>query len=402
MRDWVAAERSVTWMDEGFDPEWLPAAALEHFSLRRRPATGQVGIDVPGYVGAIGLRNGDRLRIEPKNPSSFMRLLAACNGIDPELVGRTTAAKGADASPLSLLTEAFVGTLSDILGNGRLFRWEKKRVRSSFAPASVDWADTAINLRTRAERPFSGCSSTRTYDTPEARVLSVASRNIRAALLSKGPAPDGERLALLRRFMLRGDRLHILDDVRDVSARLAAKGYHGQRAYYGKALRTALMILGFDGISYEAGHDLGAEGFLVNSDDLFEEWVRVSLREAITGERLPYSVSKERRYERPLFVAAPYYLVPDVLIRQGADLVALGDAKNKTPGIDDFYQMLSYLSMYGLDKGFLMASDGSNGGRVEELRTRGGPDLSVNVYHLDMADLEACRDMFRKALRWLF
>ena len=40
-------------------------------------------------------------------------------------------------------------------------------------------------------------------------------------------------------------------------------------------------------------------------------------------------------------------------------------------------------------------------GHVEELRTRGGPDLSVNVYHLDMADPEACRDMFRKALRWL-
>lgn len=38
---------------------------------------------------------------------------------------------------------------------------------------------------------------------------------------------------------------------------------------------------------------------------------------------------------------------------------------------------------------------------VEELRTRGGPDLSVNVYHLDMVDPEACRDMFRKALRWL-
>ena len=402
MRDWIAGERSVTWMDESFDPEWLPAVALKHFTLRRRSITGQIGIEVPGYVGVLGLLNGDRLRIEPKSSASFMRLLAACSGIDFEQSGETMAAKGADLSPLSILTESFVRSLSDIIGNGRLFRWDKTYVRSDYAPSQVSWVETVINARLHVEKPFSGRSSIRTFDTPESHVLSVAARNVRSFLLSNDIPLDDRRLSTLGQFILRGDKLHILDDVRGVSDRLASKDYCGQRSYYAKALRTALMILGFDGISYESSHDLGADGFLINMDDLFEEWVRVALRKVITKERLPYSVFKERRYDKQLFVDAPYYLVPDVLIRRGTDLMALGDAKNKTPSIDDFYQMLTYLSMYGMDRGFIVASDGSNGGNIEELRPKSGPDLRINIYHLDMADPQACNNLLRTAIRWLF
>lgn len=402
MREWIIKERAVTWMDNDFDPKWLPAEALNLFSLRRKADTGETGIEVPGYVGVLNLFNGDRLRIKPKSPMSFLQMFAACNNVNFKHLGKTSAAEGEDASQLLLLSDSFTESLSDIISKGKLFQWKKEIARSSYLPSVVDWGATAIHTRIHASHPFTGISYFRTFDTPESRVLSVAAQHLCSYLLANHVASDKLKISVLQKFILSKNTIHILEDIQTVHERLVSKYYVGQRSYYESALTIALIILGFEGISYESSNPLSADGFVVNSDALFEEWVRVSLRKAVTSSNLPYSISKEYRYKKLLFTNSAYYLVPDILIMNAMNVIALGDAKNKTPGTNDFYQMLTYLNMYGLNSGFLVSSDGLNGGQVEQLHTIGVRDVIINVYHLDMSDPVACEAMLKKVIDQLF
>lgn len=404
MRDWIVQERNVTWLEDIFDANWLPSEALQHFTLRRKSHTQQLGIEVPGYVGVIGLKNGDRLRIEPKYPTSFMSLLAVCYNINLERIGLVQASQGNQDASLQLIIRSFIKGLAEINSNGALFTWKKGFVTSSFGVSDTDWTQTLIRVKQHSPVPFAGKQTQRIFDTPERRVLSFAARKalneVENITLSKNDS------ALVNKFIFDNDHRHIQDDLRAVSERLASDHYHGQRSYYAQPLRMALILLGFNGITYESKSDFQSEGFLVNSDDLFEEWVRVKLRSVITEECMPYSVQKERRNNKQFFIDKNYYLIPDVLIYLGANIVAIGDAKNKTPSIDDFYQMFTYINMYKQKRGIIIAADGGPGlsveDSIEELHAREGLDVTINVYHLDMSNMEKCDELFRRAVHWLF
>lgn len=404
MRDWIVQERNVTWLDEDFDANWLPSSALQHFTLRRRSNTQQIGIEVPGYVGVVGLSNGDRLRVEPKYPTVFTSLLAMCYNIDLEQAGLVQSGQGNQDISLQLIVKSFIRGLAEIKSNGVLFTWKKGPSESSFGVSDTNWPQTIIRVKQHSPIPFTGKQTQRVFDTPERRILSFAAR--RALSEMDSVAPPQSDIALVNTFIYDNDRRHIQDDVKVVSERLATDHYHGQRSYYAQPLRMALIILGFNGITYDSKTDFQTEGFLVNSDDLFEEWVRVKLRAIITEERMPYSVQKERRHNKQFFIGKEYYLIPDVLIYQGADIVAIGDAKNKTPSIDDFYQMFTYINMYKKKQGIIIAADGGPGlsveDSIEELHAREGLDISINVYHLDMSNMEKCDELFRRAVHWLF
>ena len=404
MRDWIVKERNVTWLDKAFDANWLPSNALQHFTLRRKSNTQQLGIEVPGYVGIIGLKNGDRLRIEPKFPTIFMSVLADCYNIPLERIGLVQTDQGNQEASLQLIVKSFIKGLATIDSNGELFTWRKVPAESSFGISDTDWPQTVIRVKQHSPVPFIGKQTHRIFDTPERSVLSFAAR--KALTEARDIELSKNEIALVNRLIYDNDSRYIQNDLLVVSNRLATDHYHGQRSYYVQPLKMALILLGFNGITYESEISFESDGFLVNSDNLFEEWVRVKVRSIINEERMPYSVQKERLNNKQLFIGKNYCLIPDILIQQGTTTVAVGDAKNKTPSIDDFYQMFTYINMYKQKQGIIITDDGDPGlsveDSIEKLHVREGMNISVIVCHLDMSNMEKCDIQLRRAVHALF
>ncbi|MFJ3720074.1 hypothetical protein [Streptomyces sp. NPDC090057] len=130
-------------------------------------------------------------------------------------------------------------------------------------------------------------------------------------------------------------------------------------------LRTAIRLgeLVLRGASYELddGGTVPVDGLLINMEKVFEDFVAVSLREALR----PYSgyvITDGGRHF--LDEAHRVRLLPDVVWCRGDGTAAgVADAKYKTDSVRgfpnaDLYQMASYCLGLGLDRGHLIYAAG--------------------------------------------
>ncbi|MBK5654608.1 MAG: hypothetical protein I4N50_23325, partial [Rhizobium sp.] len=186
------------------------------------------------------------------------------------------------------------------------------------------------------------------------------------------------------------------------NALVEARRLNPAREYYYRALEIALLLLASRGISLEkAGDDVLLDSFILNFDDLFEEYLRrVLQRHAPTG-LLVLDGNKEGK--RPLFDdrAAPP-AQPDVVLRcASTGRTVIGEIKYKDrPSRDDINQAITYAVTYGADLVVLIhqyAGTGDAGlshhGQVKNIR------VATYAFDLDGIDLEKeeqllCRSLF--------
>jgi 5-methylcytosine-specific restriction enzyme subunit McrC len=190
-----------------------------------------------------------------------------------------------------------------------------------------------------------------TLDIPENRILRAACECMLAV-----PRIDAESQRMLR-YLLRS-----FTGVSSLERGQPVPGWQPTRlnARYHTALRLAGLVLSFTSPEHGRG-DVEANGFLLDMPRLFEDFITVSLREALTGA---YGGRLDDQDTHHLDDSGVVSLRPDLVWKLGGTPAAVIDAKYKAekntryPNAD-LYQMLTYCTVLGLRSGHLIYAKGN-------------------------------------------
>ena len=118
--------------------------------------------------------------------------------------------------------------------------------------------------------------------------------------------------------------------------------------------------------AFESGRgEVRASGFLMNMNDVFQEFVTVALREALGVSESAFCSDRDLTGNRRIYLdkARDVKLEPDLTWWVGDDCVFVGDAKYKKVKDEsvpnaDLYQMLAYVTALDLPGGLLVYAKG--------------------------------------------
>ena len=190
-----------------------------------------------------------------------------------------------------------------------------------------------------------------TVDIPENQILRTACERMLSV-----PRVDSESKRMLRRL------LRDFGDVTVIPQGAPVPSWQPTRlnARYHAALRLASLVLDATSFEHETGN-VAVNGFLLDMPWLFERFVTVALREAITA-RFGGRVEGQVRYY--LDQAGQVPLRPDIIWKAGGTAAAVIDAQYKAgkpagyPNAD-LYQLLAYCTILGLPAGHLVYARGN-------------------------------------------
>src|SRR5512132_1168111 len=280
------------------------------------------------------------VRVIPKLPVSRVLFLWS-HALDPK-DWRDEQAPFKEARDLvEAMAHAFVSELERALRRGLLHGYcsieeSAKTVRGRIL-LREQWANS-VRLRSEVAVAYDEFTS----DTLENRLLKAAVERTRRIRIADEPI----RLALGRYARLLGD----VSDQYFAQGRIPEVHFTHLNRHYERAIFLARMIL--SATSFELGDGaVRARGFLINMNRVFEEFVRVALREALHepasrfGKRVLWFDQDNTTTLQPDLTWAPH----------GA-LRLVGDAKYKRIVNDnapnaDLYQMLAYVVAANLPSG---------------------------------------------------
>jgi 5-methylcytosine-specific restriction enzyme subunit McrC len=214
------------------------------------------------------------------------------------------------------------------------------------------------------------------YDVPENTLL-------RAALRSLSRMPLRAQVAM--RAVREADSL--LQDVawvRYSPRTLPEVMYTRLNRHYRSAVELAKLVI--RSTSHDIGHGfVTISAFLLNMDDVFEDFVYLALRDAL-GLSADTFVRRAARKGFVLDKAGAVRLEPDLSWWSGGHCLFVGDVKYKDlskqtsaaklPPSPDLYQLLAYVVAAGLDEGMLIYAAGP-----------GDVMLSAQVHDVPAADI---------------
>jgi 5-methylcytosine-specific restriction enzyme subunit McrC len=182
---------------------------------------------------------------------------------------------------------------------------------------------------------------------------------------------------------------------------LRASGLPATRGYYYRALEIALLILSNRGVALqEYGNDVLLETFIINFEDLFEEYLRRVLQQRALGELTVKDGNREGK--KPLFDdknEPPAQ--PDIVLAwppTGRTLIAEVKYKEK-PDRSDINQTITYALSYDTTRALLVhqSKPGSPNG-LYLIGTIHGIRIEGYAFDLGAADLDAEEAAFAKCL----
>lgn len=357
---WTIVERSRTEVD-GFDPRWLPPSLADR--VRIVASGSRLFLEVDGWVGSARLLNGDQLRIVSKyGEFNYLRMLARVMDLPEPSGDDVDYGVGGEESPTVIFGRAYSRGLARVVERGISTAYREQRSASTYMPRQLDVAPTAIAMRLERSPRVYGRNRVRTELTAEHLVMGAAARVVRDDPHRLEPRDLIVVKAIATRWS--SPQAELTGAIRSVNARLLRGWYAGSRAYYIAPLRHALLILGSTGATTLEGSVVEGDALLTNSDWLFETYVRKLLAEALVP--YGYVVSKAVAGERVLFASGDVALTPDILIRRGTQVVAIGDVKHKAPDPSDYYQTITYAREWGLDSVMIFEAT-STGAKVDSL-----------------------------------
>lgn len=392
-KTWILVDRQRTELP-GFDPRWLPRTLSER--CRVTVSGERVWVEVDGWVGSGRLSNGDLIRIDSKyGEVNYLRMLAKVLGVQ-DLSERVVYMSGLDETPIAVFARSFVDRLRVIQAMGVAAGRIVISVSADYIPRKLDARRTALGMRQQVVPRLFGWNHKRTEDTPANRVLGAAA----TAVLTGIPHLDQSDQEVLGHFGRRWapPRPHLTTSIAEVTEGLRRDRFSGSRAYYVPALQLGLLLLGATGASSLPGSVVEGDATLVNSDWLFEAYVRTLLIEVLTPEG--FVVGKIQRGEKHLFTSGEVGLEPDIVIRRGATVTALGDVKHKTPGPDDYYQLVAYAREWGMSRVFIMQATSLEAALPRPL-TVASDGTQVSRVELPVRDLDLVEERLRSARQLL-
>ena len=325
----------------------LPAIEL------REVFTG-VELRARGLIGYLPLTAAIVLNLRPKFPiGNFWRLLAGSDeGYDRVLpVLRSYQRVDASAPPHQLLVRGYCHYLRAILSAGIPRGYFRELHLGHYRP-KVDFGRTVgrylsrgdeINVAAHAVNWTAGLQA-------NARLKSACIDFLRVT-------PRAEAWAAERRVLMDG-----LNTLHSVDARRMAPGEEALastvplwlRPDYRGALEVYALLLGYKkaGFSFEA-HGSAMPSFLFSLDDIFESFVRNTLRNGLRGEGVSVVDGNKPRHQRPLFSDNRQFPIkPDMILKREQAVAGIGETKYKPKITEaDRYQVIAHTVSTGAPVG---------------------------------------------------
>ncbi|GAA1899340.1 McrBC 5-methylcytosine restriction system component [Streptomyces sodiiphilus] len=337
-------------------------------------------------VGAVRTPGGPVVRILPKTPVSRLFFLLGFS-LDPARAWRDsregTVDTGAYDDVVPALAHAVERQIDAALRRGVLQGY--LTVEES-APVLRGRLRENEQIRRHFGRtpPLEISCDAYTADTAENRVLRAAAEQL--LRLPGVPGPVRRRLAHQRlrladaQPLVRGQELP-----RWQPSRLNSR--------YQPALRLAEAVLRGSSPEHRAAAStpLAVDGFLLDMNKLFEDFVTVALREALREHRLAARLQDPHHLD----TAGLVRMLPDLVVRtgDGRTPLAVVDAKYKTGTAGhlphaDLYQALAYATALGLREAHLVDAAGQRPRRVHQVRATatqpGRPGVRLYQHSLDL------------------
>lgn len=363
--------------------------------LRATFRKGVLRLQATSYVGVFPLNERAVVRVRPRVPIANLTRMVIDTGHDvlPLSAFRDYSGRGtADDWAMDLYADALLDYVDELLDLGLLRTYDRRESEGHFPHGRIDSARTIQRFDAR------GIPNKAAYSWFERTVDNPANRCVKAAMeaihrhLSKAKAQPrkGDRAKLAR---LAGQLFAFVDvgddpDYRflDDSHVLGLMPLPDPRAYYRPVLDLSVLILRDVGIAIElGGDDVRMGSLLVDTNKLFEDFVRVSLAKHAAKHGWPVDVlngNTEGRidlYDVPNPLPAPFGVPmqalagrdpgkaqPDLVLRAldgGVSLIAEvkntvhgknADADDVLPERGEVEQAVTYALRYGLDMTLLI------------------------------------------------
>lgn len=379
-------EGKINWLhsiDLADIPDELP------LKLKVHVRDGCIGLEPDSIVGAIPLNSGDTVKIIPKvGTVCFLELLIRAEGNQSSL--RQEFEDIVEVSSIErrgfeqLIYLPFMAALDEILRKSPMQERKNMKFRSKYLVGNISFRETALNIAAKKlADPIVSTKKVKTTDSPENRLLSSALINCFHELSSDS---QHKYISVFERWkkriglnQLSGNDLNIIEN------RFNRVDYGGPRAYYKRALTLARIIMGSHGLSLDGTESLNSSGFLINTPDVYEKYIRNVLASAYTEQG--YLVKKGSTSFTSLYVDGSYELMPDVYIEKSGTPLLIIDAKYKKPSASDHYQLIVYLAEHRVNKGVLI-SPNFHSDEVEIINYKSESGFLVKEIYLPMSNLK--------------
>jgi len=244
-----------------------------------------------GISGLIPLTKHILLQVKPRFPLRNLTHMVSVCGYSPTILESfrtySTSATWSDWS-LNVLTDALLQAFRVITQNGLLRTYHRRSEVSSYPHGRIDVTATVLHLAARGVSHQAEYSwFERSSDNPANQCLKLAAMILHDRHLNSRSRLQGETRAKIGRL---GEMLRVLSEVKleeryvilqDPQVR-GAIPLPQARTYYRPALDVAVAIVSEKGIDLDIEDgSLSLPSMLVKTEDLFEEFVRISLRDVL-------------------------------------------------------------------------------------------------------------------------
>ncbi|MFF7216667.1 McrC family protein [Streptomyces sp. NPDC008238] len=331
-------------------------------------------------VGAVRTPSGPVVRITPKTPVSRLFFLLGFS-LNPARAWRDsqegTVDTGAYDDVVPALAHAVERQIDAALRQGVLQGYREVEESALVVRGRLREAEQ-IRRHFGRTPPVEIAYDAYTADTAENRILRAAAERLLRLPGVPGPV----------RRLLAHQRVRLADALPLVRGQELPRWQPSRlNSRYQPALRLAEAVL--RGASPEhrpAGSDpLAMDGFLLDMNQLFEDFVTVALREALQEHGLAARLQAPHHLD----TAGLVRIRPDLVVRtgDGRTPLAVVDAKYKVKKADgllnaDLYQALAYATVLGLREAHLVYAAGRQPERFHEVRgtTTGQDGRGVRLY----------------------
>ena len=326
----------------------LPEArSLSAFELRE-VFTG-IELRVLGLIGYLPLTSSLVLNLRPKFPiGNLWRMLAFAD----ETYGRVLPVlrsyeRTNTVAPHQLLVRGFCHYLRKILSIGVTRGYFPKAYEGYFKP-KIHFGRTVTRYLSRGDDvKVAGSVFAFSFDGHVNALLKSACTDF-LRVMPQNRLWDGERRLVLEAHnalhQVTPTRMRIgEEDVANSAPIWLRDHYYGALCVYG-------ILLGHSKIGFSyATQGTALPSLLFRLDDIFESFVRNSLREGLRDAKLSVVDGNKSGHQQSLFRDnRKFPIKPDVLIRRGKDMIAIGEVKYKPKITEvDRYQVISHVVASG-------------------------------------------------------
>lgn len=348
------------------------AKVLQNFGVCQVQLTTDGKLRASNFSKVGFIRDGDSLiRIEPKISIRKVLQLISPTLEDVQILSDQVEISESD-DWTHALTEFFISASNVALALGPLHGYREVSEAANLVKGRIDFSR---QLKRNPGRPipieidFDEFSP----DIPENRIILTALQ----VLLTRFPLDANQRNRLFELQYVLASVTPIEHHKRIPTVTLTSLNNH-----YGSALRISELILGFQGLDSDVG-ETSANSFLLDMEKIFEKYLenRFSiLTEA--SSRIFRAQGSGESLDRGGLVG----IRPDYLWFEGGKATGVADAKYKVFGTaasvpnDDVYQMVTYCTRYGLNKGYLVYASSPNFSIDVE-----GSAITVEVRSVDLS-----------------